>query len=81
MTMCWISEVPSKTVKLVEVRAVSAGSWPVGWTRPATDKLDMEGDGSLVSRYFALGATPVDRERQSNVFATTFGAVASRRTY
>jgi hypothetical protein len=24
----WISDVPSKIVKFVEVRAVSAGSWP-----------------------------------------------------
>jgi len=28
MIMRWISDVPSKIVKLVEVRAVSAGRWP-----------------------------------------------------
>jgi hypothetical protein len=28
MIMRWISEVPSKIVKLMEVRAVSAGRWP-----------------------------------------------------
>jgi hypothetical protein len=28
MIMRWISDVPSKMVKLVEVRAVSAGRWP-----------------------------------------------------
>jgi hypothetical protein len=29
MIMRWISDVPSKIVKLVEVRAVTAGRWPV----------------------------------------------------
>jgi hypothetical protein len=29
MIMRWISDVPSKIVKLLEVRAVSAGRWPV----------------------------------------------------
>jgi hypothetical protein len=28
MIMRWISDVPSKIVKLMEVRAVSAGRWP-----------------------------------------------------
>jgi hypothetical protein len=28
MIMRWISDVPSKMLKLVEVRAVSAGRWP-----------------------------------------------------
>jgi hypothetical protein len=28
MIMRWISDVPSKMVKLMEVRAVSAGRWP-----------------------------------------------------
>jgi hypothetical protein len=28
MIMRWISDVPSKIVKLLEVRAVSAGRWP-----------------------------------------------------
>jgi hypothetical protein len=28
MIMRWISDVPSKIVKLVEVQAVSAGRWP-----------------------------------------------------
>jgi hypothetical protein len=30
MIMRWISDVPSKIVKLVEVQAVSAGRWPLG---------------------------------------------------
>jgi hypothetical protein len=30
MIMRWISDVPSKIVKLVEVRAVSAARWPDG---------------------------------------------------
>jgi hypothetical protein len=29
MIIRWISDVPSKIVKLVDVRAVSAGRWPV----------------------------------------------------
>jgi hypothetical protein len=37
MVMRWISDVPSKIVKLVEVRAVSAGSWPSEWAHVGTN--------------------------------------------
>ena len=37
MIMRWISEVPSKMVKLVEVRAVSAGRWPARWLLVSTN--------------------------------------------
>jgi hypothetical protein len=37
MVMRWISDVPSKIVKLVEVRAVSAGSWPGEWAHVGTN--------------------------------------------
>ena len=30
MIMCWISDVPSNIVKLVEVRSISPGRWPAG---------------------------------------------------
>jgi len=37
MIMRWISDVPSKIVKLVEVRAVSAGRWRAGWALVSTN--------------------------------------------
>jgi hypothetical protein len=36
MIMRWISDVPSKIVKLVDVRAVSAGRWPAGPSHVST---------------------------------------------
>jgi hypothetical protein len=37
----WISDVPSKIVKLVEVRAVSAGRWPDGQGVVSTNSAPM----------------------------------------
>jgi len=37
MIMRWISEVPSKMVKIVDYATVSAGRWPAGWPDISTD--------------------------------------------
>jgi hypothetical protein len=37
MIMRWISDVPSKIVKLVEVLAVSAGRWAIGGSLVSTN--------------------------------------------
>jgi hypothetical protein len=43
MIMRWISDVPSKMVKLVEVRAVSAGRWPAGRALVSTNSARLPG--------------------------------------
>jgi hypothetical protein len=51
MIMRWISDVPSKIVKLVEVRAVSAGRWPISAPLVSTNSAPRCGPCAQRSRH------------------------------
>ncbi len=60
MIMRWISDVPSKIVKLVKARAVSAGRWPAGRSTVSTNSVRL---GSGLDRWLPTPAATGDGRR------------------